>query len=110
MLTFITLFMQAKRRKIGEAHIPSAATHSASTSSTPLSDITSLSELAQRIPTMELPSQAGAALGFVSGSGSAHLPGESERAKAWAVVTACGFGGDRECLRHCGSLKANASS
>jgi len=91
---------EAKRRKLGEAHIPSAATHSAAASATPLADVSSLAELAQRMPTLVLPSQAGAALGFVAGAAELAQdqagPSEGERAKGWAVVTACGFGGDRE--------------
>lgn len=64
---------------------------------TPLSDVTSLATLASQIEKLDLPSQAGSVLSSVPGATSTESTrSEEERSKAWALLLACGYGGDGE--------------
>ncbi|ORY88627.1 Mis6-domain-containing protein [Leucosporidium creatinivorum] len=86
---------EAKRRKTTQAYIPLGATFTSTSSSTPLSDITSLTSLASQIEKLDLPSQAGSVLSSVPGAESTEVVrSEEDRTKAWALLLACGFGGE----------------
>lgn len=67
--------------------------------STVLSDIPTISQLAAQIDKLDMPSQAGSVLSAVPGSGASDpTRGEEDRVKAWAAIIGCGYGGDGESL------------
>ncbi|KAM0754501.1 hypothetical protein T439DRAFT_321538 [Meredithblackwellia eburnea MCA 4105] len=88
----------AKRRKLGHVSlIPSGATFDAATTTIPLSDLSTLSSLTDVVDKLQLPSKAGAVLGY---QGSVNEP---DRTKTWGVILNTTYGSDPSYLHRLSS-------
>ncbi|GAA6002019.1 uncharacterized protein JCM10292_001800 [Rhodotorula paludigena] len=86
---------ETKRRRTSTVHIPLPTTHSLdglSRTTTPLSDLSTVTALASHADTVAMPSQAASVLSAVSGSTRrARPPPEADRARAWGLLLRSGY-------------------